>query len=231
MRLTRGWSLVLGVVLAACADFGPSVPLEFDWDGGPGGGGGPFTAPFYVYPERLTMLKGDTAQLFTFSTENHSLATWSVTGRALRFANPSADTAVSTAQERVWVRAIAAGVDTIFAKAADVELRDTSTFVAVDSSAITAMAIYRVTGDTLKAGTAGLYETVLFAGPSTAVRGTPTAWSSSDTTIVRITAPGFPYPDYVPARFGVQATSKTGKVTLTFDFLAVRSSVDLVVVP
>jgi len=232
MELYRRLPIALCAAVVACgAELGPYVPRDFGFSGGLGGGGGTFTMAFMLYPPQLTMLEGDTARLSISSTENHTRAGWITRGRAVRFVEPlgAPDTVVTIAQEMVWIRATGIGIDTVFASAADTWLRDTSTFLVVDSSAITQIEVWIPT-DTLKVGATQAYKTLLFTDGPVAVRGTPTSWSSSDTTIARILPPVVT-PAEIGVDFSVQATMKPGKVTLTFDFLAVRKTVDLVVVP
>jgi len=228
MRLRRAQLIPTLFVLVGCYSIGATAPDDLqDFFGGLG----PFSIPLMLVPDQLSMLKGDSAQMYITSSENISVATWSVSGRALLFAPPggSLDTAVHVARSDVRVKAVRVGIDSVIASATIGGYRDTAEVQVVDSSAVTMISLYRDRGDTLKVGLTGGIEVMLKRDSTHLVRGLPTAVTISDSTVLSLQPPEDYYTGF-PGRYFMRA-NKAGKVKVTFEFLSVRNSVDIVVLP
>ena len=216
-------AMVLLALSAACFE------LDFpDLSLGPGFGCTDcFTLTFLVTPQEQRILRGDSTLLSIFSTVGHDKATWSIAGDAIGLVrrDGSLDSAITEAENSVRIRALRRGVAFVRARAAD-GLSDSAKIAVADSADIVAIDVYRTIAPGVQPTVGQEFDLQVYLRDSSQrpYKAAPTAWSVSDTTVVRVTGPLQLY-EY-GAAFKVRP-KKTGAATVTFSFLDLRATVDV----
>ncbi len=232
MRRTAMVSLALIALLSGCFQFdmgfGPGT-TDYNYGGGCWGGCSGFT--LFTENYATAMLKGDTIRVKILSfAGNDTASNWSVTGGALALVD--ADSLTSSIRKRsasILAKAVAAGVSTVRAVAADTAIAGTLVLKVVDTAAITGITINAPPNLTLKTGfDLGLPVHLLIGYEM--VAGRPTSVSIADTTVLQVNqAP--PQPAQWAPNTIVLRGMKPGITEVTVRFLEFRSTVTFTVIP
>jgi hypothetical protein len=195
----------------------------------------PQRAAPYVVPWLAPILRGDTVRYYTCVKwdicekpyDTQVPAKWSIPDSSVAALVFESSTTLVPNAGSILVRGVAAGTATLSVTHPDGGRVNTKPIFVGDSSDITRLEVSGLGPDSMRVTSQSLVTVMFWDSKGMWYRASPTAWSVSDTTVLKLT----PYPnDFGRFMLFVQPL-KTGTVSVVFTFLDVTVTQSLRVVP